>query len=137
VHAVCLFCASKCFLCILFCKQVAEGVSEFTPTPEQNQDTISTLYTIPNNLLVKFTVDTIDETDALEEILKPRTGILGGKLTKIVLNGTHATPLAPDVKWVVGREYTPIDAVAQVLKNTALTDLRSLVRTIGDFFISL
>ncbi|CAK9215617.1 unnamed protein product [Sphagnum troendelagicum] len=117
--------------------QVAEGVSEFTPTPEQNKDTISTLYTIPNNLLVKFTVDTIDETDALEEILKPRTGILGGKLTKIVLNGTHATPLAPDVKWVVGREYTPIDAVAQVLKNTALMDLRSLVRTIGDFFISL
>jgi hypothetical protein len=41
------------------------------------------------------------------------------------------------VKWVVGREYTPIDAVAQVLKNTALMDLRSLVRTIGDFFISL
>ncbi|CAM6007695.1 unnamed protein product [Sphagnum balticum] len=117
--------------------QVAEGVSEFTPTPEQNRDTISTLYSIPNNLLVKFTVDTIDETDALEEILKPRTAILGGKLTKIVLNGTHATPLAPDVKWVVGREYTPIDAVAQVLKNTALMDLRSLVRTIGDFFISL
>jgi hypothetical protein len=121
----------------LFCKQVAEGVSEFTPTPKQNQDTISTLYAIPNNLLVKFTVDTIDETDALEEILKPRTAILGGKLTKIVLNGTHATPLAPDVKWVIGREYTPIDAVAQVLKNTALMDLRSLVRTIGDFFISL
>lgn len=48
-----------------------------------------------NVLQVKFTVDTIDETDALEEILKPRTGILGGKLTKIVLNGTHATPLAP------------------------------------------
>jgi hypothetical protein len=42
-----------------------------------------------------------------------------------------------DVKWVIGREYTPIDAVAQVLKNTALTDLRSLARTIGDFFISL
>lgn len=117
--------------------QVAEGVSEFTPTPEQNRDTISTLYAIPNNILVKFTVDTIDETDALEEILKPRTAILGGKLTKIVLNGTHATPLAPDVKWVIGREYTPIDAVAQVLKNTALTDLRSLARTIGDFFISL
>jgi hypothetical protein len=48
-----------------------------------------------NVLQVKFTVDTIDETDALEEILKPRTAILGGKLTKIVLNGTHATPLAP------------------------------------------
>jgi hypothetical protein len=53
VHVVCLFCASKCFLCILFCKQVAEGVSEFTPTPEQNRDTISTLYAIPNNLLVR------------------------------------------------------------------------------------
>jgi hypothetical protein len=48
-----------------------------------------------NVLQVKFTVDTIDETDALEEILKPRTAILGGKLTKRVLNGTHATPLAP------------------------------------------
>lgn len=44
---------------------------------------------------VKFTQDAIDETDTLEEVLKPRIDVIGGRLTKVVLNGTHLTPVAP------------------------------------------
>jgi hypothetical protein len=46
------------------------------------------------SMQVKFTSDAIDETDALEAVLRPRTEELGGKLTKVVLNGTHLTPVA-------------------------------------------
>lgn len=41
---------------------------------------------------VKFASDTIDETDLLEETLKPRVESFGGKLEKVVLRGTHITP---------------------------------------------
>ncbi|XP_024382279.1 uncharacterized protein [Physcomitrium patens] len=117
--------------------QVSQGVSEFTPTPAQNRAAASLSYAVPNNLLVKFTQDAIDETDVLEEILGPRSEALGGKLTKVVLTGNHLTPVAPDVKWQAGREYTPADAVAQVLRNVALADLRVLSRNIADWFSSL
>ncbi|KAG0568825.1 hypothetical protein M758_6G044300 [Ceratodon purpureus] len=117
--------------------QVSQGVSEFTPSPAQNRAAASVSYAVPNNLLVKFTQDAIDETDTLEDILSPRSEALGGKLTKVVLNGTHLTPCAPDVKWQSGREYSPADAVAQVLRNAALADLRGLSRKIADFFSSL
>lgn len=117
--------------------QMSQGVSEFTPTPAQNRATATLSYAVPNNLLVKFTQDAIDETDTPEEVLKPRIDVLGGRLTKVVLNGTHLTPVAPDVKWRPGREYTPADAVAQVLRNAALADLRGLSRYIADYFTSL
>ena len=42
-----------------------------------------------------------------------------------------------DVKWDVGREYTPADAVAQVFRSVALTDLRGLVRNLSDWFDSM
>jgi len=117
--------------------QMSQGVSEFTPTPSQNRATASLAYAVPNNLLVKFTQDAIDETDTLEEVLRGRTEALGGKLNKVVLNGNHLTPIAPDVKWQPGREYSPADAVAQVLRNAALADLRGLSRNIADWFTSL
>jgi hypothetical protein len=42
-----------------------------------------------------------------------------------------------DVKWQVGSEYTPADAIAQGLKSLALSETRVLSRTIADWFTSL
>ncbi len=42
-----------------------------------------------------------------------------------------------DVKWQVGSEYTPADALAQGLKSLALNETRVLSRTIADWFRSL
>ena len=42
-----------------------------------------------------------------------------------------------DVKWQVGPEYTPADALAQGFKSLALSDTRTLSRTIADWFRSL
>lgn len=47
---------------------------------------------IYDSLQVKFSSDTIDETDTLEETLKPRVDSLGGTLEKIQLSGNHITP---------------------------------------------
>lgn len=41
---------------------------------------------------MKFDSDTIDETDRLEETLKPRVESFGGKVEKIALTGNHITP---------------------------------------------
>lgn len=41
---------------------------------------------------MKFNSDTIDETDLLEETLKPRVEVIGGTLEKVQLSGNHITP---------------------------------------------
>lgn len=41
---------------------------------------------------MKFSNDAIDETDLLEETLKPRVESIGGILEKVSLSGTHITP---------------------------------------------
>ena len=41
---------------------------------------------------VKYSVDAIDESDIIEEILKPRIGMINGSLEKITINGNHITP---------------------------------------------
>ncbi|KAG8375256.1 hypothetical protein BUALT_Bualt10G0081600 [Buddleja alternifolia] len=117
--------------------QVAQGISEFRPTPAENLDCFKKLYNIQRTLLVKFDFDTIDETDLLEETLKPRVESFGGKLEKVILRGNHITPCIQEPKWQVGPVYTPADAIAQGLKAISLNDTRVLSRTISNWFDSL
>lgn len=41
---------------------------------------------------VQFNSDAIDETDLLEETLRPRIESFGGSLEKVRLDGNHLTP---------------------------------------------
>lgn len=41
---------------------------------------------------MKFNFDAIDETDLLEEMLKPRVESIGGTVEKVLLSGNHITP---------------------------------------------
>lgn len=52
------------------------------------------IFYIPEECLsqVKFSSDAIDETDLLEETLKPRVKSIGGTLEKAQLSGNHLTP---------------------------------------------
>ncbi|XP_028553040.1 uncharacterized protein LOC110110567 isoform X2 [Dendrobium catenatum] len=113
--------------------QVNEGISEFRPTPLENREFFKKSYRVPHTLLVKFNVDAIDESDVLEDILRPRTESFGGTLEKITLSGNHLTPCIQDVKWQVGYHYTPADALAQSLKSLSLNEIRVLARTIADW----
>ncbi|XP_028126360.1 uncharacterized protein LOC114323085 isoform X8 [Camellia sinensis] len=72
--------------------QVRQGISEFKPTPSENRDCFKNSYNVEHTLLVKFNFDTIDETDLLEETLKPRVESIGGTLEKVLLTGNHVTP---------------------------------------------
>ncbi|KAI3893411.1 hypothetical protein MKX03_008999 [Papaver bracteatum] len=116
--------------------QVTQGISEFKPTPAENRDCFMNSYSVPHTLLVKFSSDAIDETDVVEEILKPRIESVGGTLEKVTLSGTHLTPCIQDIKWKVGYAYTPIDAIAQSLKTLSVSDTRVLARTVTDWFKS-
>jgi len=44
------------------------------------------------SLKVQFNSDTIDETNILEETLKPRVESFGGTIEKVGLSGNHITP---------------------------------------------
>ncbi|XP_050218865.1 uncharacterized protein LOC126669444 [Mercurialis annua] len=114
--------------------QVTEGVSEFKPRPSENRDCCRNSYNVQHTLLVKFTSDAIDETDLLEETLKPRVESIGGTIEKVQLSGNHITPCIQEPKWQVGNLYTPADAIAQRLKELSLNETRVLFRTISDWF---
>ncbi|XP_039119794.1 uncharacterized protein LOC120256088 [Dioscorea cayenensis subsp. rotundata] len=117
--------------------QVSQGTSEFRPTPSENRLFFKQSYNVPHTLLVKFSNDAIDETDTVEQILSPRVDSIGGTLKKITLSGNHLTPCLQDLKWAVGHQYTPADALAQSLKSISLNDTRVLARTISDWFQDL
>ncbi|KAM7493677.1 hypothetical protein LguiB_028286 [Lonicera macranthoides] len=117
--------------------QVAQGISEFRPTPSENRDCFKNSYNVQRTLLVKFNNDAIDETDLLEETLKPRVESVGGVLEKVSLSGTHITPCIQEPRWEVGDVYTPADAIAQGLKTLSLHETRVLSRTITDWFTRL
>lgn len=117
--------------------QVSQGISEFRPTPSENRDFCKKAYNVQRTLLVKFNFDAIDETDLLEETLKPRVESIGGTLEKISLSGNHITPCIQEPRWQVGGLYTPADAIAQGLKSLSLNDTKVLSRTIIDWFSRL
>lgn len=114
--------------------QVTEGMSEFKPTPSENLDCFKKSYNVQHTLLVKFIFDTIDQTDLLEETLKPRVESIGGTVEKVQLNGNHITPCIQEPKWQVGYIYTPADAIAQGLKTLSLNEIRILSKTISGWF---
>ncbi|KVH87537.1 Protein of unknown function DUF1350 [Cynara cardunculus var. scolymus] len=114
--------------------QVAQGISEFRPTPIENREFCKNSYNVQKTLLVKFNVDAIDETDLLEETLRPRVEAIGGTLDKVSLSGNHITPCIQEPKLQAGDVYTPADAIAQGLKTLTLNETRILARTVADWF---
>ncbi|KAM0952469.1 putative alpha/Beta hydrolase [Dioscorea sansibarensis] len=117
--------------------QVSQGTSEFRPTPSENRLFFKKSYNVPHTLLVKFSNDAFDETDTVEQILRPRVDSVGGTLKKVTLSGNHLTPCVQDLKWAVGHQYTPADALAQSLKSISLSDTKVLAKTISDWFQDL
>ncbi|GJY85001.1 alpha/beta hydrolase fold protein [Tanacetum coccineum] len=50
---------------------------------------------------VKFNIDAIDETDLLEETLRPRVEVIDGTLDIVSLSGNHITPCIQDPKLIL------------------------------------
>ncbi|KAI5084045.1 hypothetical protein GOP47_0000214 [Adiantum capillus-veneris] len=114
----------------LVLEQVSRGVSEFTPAPLENRKSIGNNYRVQNTLLVKFKVDPIDESDIIEDVLNSVVQKVDGSLTKITIDGNHITPCVQDIRWEIGRVYTPFDAAAQLFRTAALSEIRETVASI-------
>lgn len=87
---------------------------EFTPDPEETKRIITNFYQIRRNLLVKFIKDDIDQTREIFNILDQ---LFPDMVTVKRLPGTHVTPIAQDIPWQAGREFTAFDALGQWMKQ--------------------
>jgi Protein of unknown function (DUF1350) len=96
---------------------------EFTPSPQKTNALIAQNYQVRRNLLIRFTNDTIDQTDALSDLLQKRPSHL---VTAQILPGNHLTPLGQDVNWKVGQSFTPLDALGQWFKQEVSREINQL-----------
>jgi hypothetical protein len=100
---------------------------EFTPSPLETNQIVAEQYQVRRNLLVKFSNDTIDQSQALSELLSKR---FPSMTATQFLTGNHLTPLGPDVKLQTGAVYTPFDAIAQWMRQEVYRELHELEQTI-------
>ncbi len=87
---------------------------EFTPTPEETETLISEKYQIRRNLLIRFAQDDIDQSRRLNQLLQVRFSQM---VSWQLLPGNHLTPIGQDFTWEAGREFSPLDAVGQWVKQ--------------------
>lgn len=100
---------------------------EFTPSPAETNAIIEAGYRVRRNLLVQFTNDTLDQTREMAAVLEGR---FPGLVARQTLSGTHLTPLGPDVRWQAGRSFSPLDAIAQWMRQEVYRELAQLEATI-------
>jgi hypothetical protein len=96
---------------------------EFVPSPEETLELVDRYYPVQRNLLIKFRKDDIDQTRPLHEVLIRHFP----KLTSVqILPGTHTTPMAQDIPWQPGSNFSAFDAIGQFVKQEFTRDLRQL-----------
>jgi hypothetical protein len=100
---------------------------EFTPSPLETNQLVADRYQVRRNLLIKFTNDTIDQSQPLNQLLTQR---FPGMVVTQTLAGNHLTPLGPDVQWQSGAVFTPFDAIAQWMRQEVYRELHELERAI-------
>lgn len=93
---------------------IADLNVEFTPNPEETKNIIANSYNVRRNLLVKFLKDDIDQTREIFNILEQ---LFPEMVTVKRLPGTHVTPIAQDIPWQAGKEFTAFDALGQWMKQ--------------------
>lgn len=101
---------------------------EFTPSPQETIALVDRKYRVRRNLIVKFNNDTLDQSLALTELLQKR---FPGMAVARTLKGSHLTPIGQDVSWQVRDIFTPLDAIAQWMKQEVQRDLNQLEKEIA------
>jgi len=81
-------------------RDVASGVREFTPSPVDTKEVCRRMYRARRTLLLKFENDDLDESEAIEKVLREANTIMRMKRPMVemdvelrILTGTHITPL--------------------------------------------
>lgn len=95
---------------------------EFYPPPDEVRASVEMMYSASQTLVVRFENDAIDESAALEAMVRARAlsgdGDSGINVTLVELPGSHVTPLAQDVP---RPEESVLAAVAQSFFGAATT----------------
>lgn len=109
---------------------------DFTPGAAETLRLVQAGYSVPSNLVVRFSADTICESEALARELRarftdPDTGI-GGRLAYKRLRGTHVTPNTPDLR--AGAASADAGPVAAEAFEAATAELDGLIDTLLLFF---
>jgi len=83
---------------------IASGTREFSPTPADTREVCRRMYRARRTLLLKFDNDDLDESVAIEKVLREANTIMRMKRPMVemdvelrILTGTHITPLTQDV----------------------------------------
>ncbi|PZU97366.1 MAG: hypothetical protein DCE90_07375 [Pseudanabaena sp.] len=100
---------------------------EFTPTPKETEQLVVANYATPKNLLVKFIDDDIDEISTLAQILRQK---FPDTINLQTLKGTHLTSMGVDPQWQTGSSFSPIDAIAQWVKQEVHKNNQTLEQVI-------
>lgn len=100
---------------------------EFTPSPLETSQLVAERYQIRRNLVIKFIDDDIDQTLSLIPVLEQR---FPGMVALQKLPGNHLTPLSQDINWQAGREFSPLDAIAQWFRQQISRELFCLQQEI-------
>ena len=74
--------------------------NEFSPSPKETMRLIKKNYLLPENLLIKFSSDKLDQTPMLLEKLKERQSVNDNSML-IELNGNHLTPASTGLKNII------------------------------------
>lgn len=96
---------------------------EFTPSPRETTRLVAAHYCVRRNLLIRFRKDEIDQTRSITQVLQQR---FPDMVTVKILSGNHLTPLGQEVNWRAGKEYSPLDALGQWVKQELYRDLNQL-----------
>jgi hypothetical protein len=85
-------------------RDVSSGVREFIPTPVDTKEVCRRMYRARRTLLLKFENDDLDESEAIEKVLREANTIMRMRRPMVemevqlkVLTGTHITPLTQNV----------------------------------------
>jgi hypothetical protein len=100
---------------------------DFTPSPAETLRLVQEDYAIARNLLIQFRQDEIDQTADLVPLLEMRFG----RETRFqCLTGNHLTPINQTFTWQAGKIFSPVDAIAQRIKQEVGRDLTQLQNTV-------
>lgn len=107
---------------------------DFTPGPAETLSQVGSRYSVSSNLVLRFSADTICESEQLARQLRARFTApdgIGGRLAYKRLRGTHVTPNTPDLRAGAGADAGPVAAEALA---AAVAELDVLIDTLLLFF---
>jgi hypothetical protein len=96
---------------------------EFEPSPEATIKLVAQNYKTERNLLIRFFDDDIDEILTLAQQLEQK---FPTTVKVQALPGNHLTSMGVNLNWQAGSSFTPLDAIAQWVKQEVHKDNHAL-----------